>query len=454
MFDPVSTHVYPLGTLNALSKKEIERISKTTGEVAQILRECALAVLSLGEQGDDAESMFMKYKDFSIEVHEVNRGLRLDLKNAPECAFVDGKMIRGIRELLSAVIRDITYFHSEIKNESDYDETNSTYLTNMVFEILRNAKILNSQIEPNLAVCWGGHSISRNEYDYSKTVGYELGLRGIDICTGCGPGAMKGPMKGATFGHAKQRTLPGRYLGITEPGIIAAESPNPICNQLVVLPDIEKRLEAFVRIAHGIIVFPGGAGTAEEILYLLGILLHEENKGAQLPVIFTGPKSAEKYFVAINQFIEFTLGKEAASKYQIIVDDPVEVARVMKEGIQNVQEFRIKNNESFYFNWNLKISHEFQIPFIPDHESMSRLELSRSLPKNELAANLRRAFSGIVAGNIKADGVRQIREKGPFIIKGEVDLMDAIDRLLQFFVDQGRMKMAVEKYEPCYRVEK
>ena len=48
-------------------------------------------------------------------------------------------------------------------------------------------------------VCWGGHSIGREEYDYTKQVGYEMGLRDLDICTGCGPGAMKGPMKGATM---------------------------------------------------------------------------------------------------------------------------------------------------------------------------------------------------------------------------------------------------------------
>src|SRR3546814_6120154 len=84
-------------------------------------------------------------------------------------------------------------------------------------------------------------------------------------------------MKGATIAHAKQRQRRPRYIGITEPGIIAAESPNPIVNQLVIMPDIEKRLESFVRLGHGIIVFPGGVGTAEEILYLLGILLREEN---------------------------------------------------------------------------------------------------------------------------------------------------------------------------------
>ncbi len=114
-------------------------------------------------------------------------------------------------------------------------------------------------------------------------MGYELGLRGLDVCTGCGPGAMKGPMKGATIGHAKQRIQHGRYIGITEPGIIAAEPPNPIVTQLVIMPDIEKRLEAFVRLAHGIVVFPGGAGTAEEILYLAGVLLDPANARAALP---------------------------------------------------------------------------------------------------------------------------------------------------------------------------
>ena len=49
---------------------------------------------------------------------------------------------------------------------------------------------------------------------------------------------MKGPMKGATIAHAKQR-VNGRYIGITEPGIIAAESPNPIVNKLIIMPDIE-----------------------------------------------------------------------------------------------------------------------------------------------------------------------------------------------------------------------
>ena len=119
-------------------------------------------------------------------------------------------------------------------------------------------------------------------------------------------------MKGATIGHAKQRIVGGRYIGLTEPGIIAAEPPNPIVNQLVIMPDIEKRLEAFVRLSHGIVVFPGGVGTAEEILYLLGILLEPANASQPLKVVLTGPKSTAEYFVQIRRFIAGTLGEKAA----------------------------------------------------------------------------------------------------------------------------------------------
>ncbi|MEL2282471.1 LOG family protein, partial [Klebsiella pneumoniae] len=80
-----------------------------------------------------------------------------------------------------------------------------------------------------------------------------------------------------------------------EPSIIAAEPPNPLVNELIIMPDIEKRLEAFVRIAHGVIIFPGGVGTAEELLYLLGILMHPDTKAQVLPLILTGPTESADY---------------------------------------------------------------------------------------------------------------------------------------------------------------
>jgi predicted Rossmann-fold nucleotide-binding protein len=265
---------------------------------------------------------------------------------------------------------------------------------------------------------------------------------------------MKGPMKGATIAHAKQRRIDNRYIGITEPGIIAAESPNPIVNNLIIMPDIEKRLEAFVRLGHAIIVFPGGVGTAEEILYLLGILLNPANASLPFPLIFTGPRESAAYFEQIDRFLRLSLGDDAAKHYSIVVDDPREVAHQVRKGVERVRSYRLENQDAFFFNWALHIEREFQVPFRPTHEAMAGLNLHRDQPPHRLAADLRRAFSGIVAGNVKEDGIRAIEKNGPFIIHGDRDIMRALDALLASFVEQHRMKLpGGSQYVPCYRVE-
>ncbi len=448
----VDGRITPLDGLDMLSRAEVAQLRDASqGGLKELLRRCALAVLTSGAYSDDALALFDRYADFDIEVQQHDRGLWLELRKAPAQAFVDGRMIRGINELLFAVVRDIVYVGTQIRAGRFMLESGEG-ITNAVFEILRNARVLQPRVDPNLVVCWGGHSIPREEYNYTKKVGYELGLRGLDICTGCGPGAMKGPMKGATIGHAKQRRGHNRYLGVTEPGIIAAEPPNPIVNHLVIMPDIEKRLEAFVRMAHGIVVFPGGVGTAEEILYLLGILLHPNNAASPLPLVFTGPESATGYFEQIDRFLRLTLGDEATRRYRIVIDDQRTVGRMMAEGVATVREHRKQTRDAFFFNWGLVIRSEFQQPFQATHTSMAALRLDRGRERHHLAADLRRAFSGIVAGNVKEDGIRAIEQQGPFQIRGEPEIMRALDELLAAFVEQQRMKLPGTEYEPCYRI--
>ena len=452
-FDVIDAVITPKGQLDMLSQFEVVRILSTSkSELSEMFRNCSLAVLNSGSALDDGQELLARYPDFSVEVVQQQRGIKLSLKSAPAIAFVDGKLMAGIREHLFTVLRDVIYVHNKIVNSPRFNLGESVDVTNAVFHILRNAHTFIPRLAPNLVVCWGGHSISNEEYKYTKEVGYELGLRNLDICTGCGPGAMKGPMKGATIGHAKQRTGTGRYIGLTEPGIIAAESPNPIVNKLIIMPDIEKRLEAFVRTGHGIVVFPGGAGTAEEILYVLGILLHPENASVPFPLIFTGPKSAEDYFKQINQFIVDTLGLEAQQRYKIIIDDPQRVAVEMRDGMQKVQAFREQENDAFHYNWSLHIDEQFQQPFEPTHENMRNLALHKDQGVHQLAANLRRAFSGVVSGNVKAEGIRAIEEHGLFELKGDVGIMEPMDKLLAAFVKQQRMKLPGTEYVPCYKI--
>lgn len=453
----------PVGWMSQLSQLEMNLLEQsTTDDLHQVFRNCCLAVLNAGVEQDDSEALFEQYKDFSVRLVRKERGVKIELTNPPENAFVDGKLIKGVHEHLFSVLRDMLYMSS--KHNAQFDSqsqrvrtpdslnTDANITTHVVFDMMRHANAIGALEAANMMVCWGGHSIGPEEYKYTKAVGYELGLRNMNICTGCGPGAMKGPMKGAAIGHAKQRTKSGRYLGITEPSIIAAEPPNAIVNELIIMPDIEKRLEAFVRIAHGVVIFPGGVGTAEELLYLLGLLLDDANKDQVIPLILTGPESRRAYFDAIDEFVGATLGAEAQSKYQIIVGDPAAVATALSESQQSVRNYRKSKGDSFNFNWTLHIPQDFQQTFIPSHASMASLDLHLDQPISVLAATLRKCFSGIVAGNVKSDGVKQIKDQGPFELSGDKALMEKMDALLASFVEQGRMKLPGSVYTPCYKI--
>ncbi|AZI14236.1 nucleotide 5'-monophosphate nucleosidase PpnN [Avibacterium paragallinarum] len=447
-------YVNPRGSMEQLSHFEVEMLTKQAkSALYQLYRNCSLAVLNSGAVTDDSRKLLSQYPDFDIELVATERGITLKLYNPPESAFVDQHIIRNIQYHLFAVLRDIVFVNVLNQRINPCHKQDSDSITNQVFSILRNAKALIVGELPNLVVCWGGHSINQTEYQYCRAVGLELGYRELNIVTGCGPGVMEAPMKGAAIGHANQRYKQSRFIGITEPSIIASEPPNPIVNELIIMPDIEKRLEAFVRMGHGIVIFPGGPGTFEELLYILGIKLNPANQAQLLPLILTGPKESADYFATIDRFIGKTLGEEAQSLYQIIIDDPAAVARHMKSAMEKIRQSRYENNEAYGFNWSLKIDPEFQTPFIPTHENMANLDLHMNQSKVSLAANLRRVFSGIVAGNIKPDTQDRIAELGKFQLKGDKALMEKVDNVLQDFITQHRMKLPDgEAYEPCYEI--
>jgi hypothetical protein len=183
------------------------------------------------------------------------------------------------------------------------------------------------------------------------------------------------------------------------------------------------------------------------------LLLHEKNHNLPFPLVLTGPAGSEAYFETVDNFIRATLGDSAAERYQIIIDDPHQVAEVMREGLERVTDYRKATSESFHYNWQLYIPEAFQQPFEPTHENMSQLNLVKDQSDFDLAANLRKALSGIVAGNVKEPGIRAIEESGPFEICGEEKIMKPMDQLLASFIEQRRMKINYQEYQPCYRLK-
>ena len=117
--------------------------------------------------------------------------------------------------------------------------------------------------------------------------------------------------------------------------------------------------------------------------------------------------------------------------------------------VEAVKRQRRGSHESYAYNWQLKIPEALQQPFIPSHGTMSNLNLSMDIPANQRIFELRSAFSGIVSGNVKAYGMEQVRQHGPYQLTGDKQVLQAMDELLQGFVRQRRMKLRGD-YTPCY----
>jgi hypothetical protein len=120
--------------------------------------------------------------------------------------------------------------------------------------------------------------------------------------------------------------------------------------------------------------------------------------------------------------------------------------------MEEVRQFRRAAGDAYYFNWLLRIDPALQTPFKCTHEAMAQLDLGRDRPVHEKISNLRRAFSGIVSGNVKDDGITAIEQRGPFEIHGDPDVIESLDGLLRTFVSQGRMRLPGAEYQPCYRI--
>ena len=108
------------------------------------------------------------------------------------------------------------------------------------------------------------------------------------------------------------------------------------------------------------------------------------NARIPLPLVLTGPASAQDHFALMDRFLTETLGPKVKNLYRIIIDDPEEVARYVVKGVREVRDYRRATEDAFYFNWHLRIPLDLQLPFAPTHKNMRTLRLTKDRPVNEL----------------------------------------------------------------------
>ena len=355
----VHARVSPKGVLDNLSQQEVDKLlDRGQGGLYPLFRRCALAVLNSGTLIDDARLIFDAYKDFELRIVREPWGIKLELQHAP-AQRLRRRRDHPRRHRAAVRGRARHRLHRQRDRQRRIRPRRSRDgITDAVFDILRNARVPAParRAEP------GG--VLGRPLDQPRRIRlHQAGrLRARPArprhLHRLRPGRDEGPDEGRDDRPRQAALAATRYIGITEPGIIAAESPNPIVNHLVIMPDIEKRLEAFVRIGHGIIVFPGGVGTAEEILYLLGILLHPDNADLPFPLIFTGPTRSARRTSSRSTVPapDAGRGRHASATRSSSTIRPRSRAQMAAAASKVREQLAATRRDSFFFNWSLKIA--------------------------------------------------------------------------------------------------
>jgi hypothetical protein len=330
-------------------------------------------VLNSGSDLDDTRMIFEKYRDFDLRIVPQAWGIKLEIKNAPAAAFVDGEMIRGLKDHLFAVLRDVVFISNEIVESGRFDLTPPP-ASPMRYFISCATPRLGAAGRPNLVVCWGGHSIRRVEYDYTKKVGYELGLRGLGRVHRLRSGRHEGPHEGsdhrALEAAHRRRALSGHHRARHHRGRAAQPDRQPVGDHAG-----HRKAPGGIRASgprhrdfpwrrrhrRGDPVLAGHCGSIRPTAI------------CRFPVVFTGPADSAEYFQQIHRFIGATLGPKAQSATRSSSTIPAGVARAMVQGLAEVRDYRRQTSDSYGFNWLLKIPLDFQQPFEVTHESMRAL---------------------------------------------------------------------------------
>ena len=96
--------------------------------------------------------------------------------------------------------------------------------------------------------------------------------------------------------------------------------------------------------------------------------------------------------------LKLRLDRDITSHIDVVIGDATYVAKTMQAGRDKVKKYRLETNDAYCFNWTMEIPDLLSTSFVPTHESMSELNLSLSQSSQQIASELRRLFSGIVAG--------------------------------------------------------
>ena len=178
------------------------------------------------------------------------------------------------------------------------------------------------QIFKNNVTVFGSARIKSTDplYNDAYELGKSLSNIGYNVFTGGGPGIMSAANKGAYEGKSKSIGL-----NIVLP---QEQSSNPYLDENITFDYFFSRKVMLVKYSSACVYFPGGYGTADELMEVLTLM--QTNKMKQVPIILYD----SKFWASLLLWIEQSVEKSYVSKENFelirVVDSVEEIINIVE----------------------------------------------------------------------------------------------------------------------------
>ena len=178
------------------------------------------------------------------------------------------------------------------------------------------------QIFKNNVTVFGSARIKSKDplYNDAYELGKSLSNIGYNIFTGGGPGIMSAANKGAYEGKSKSIGL-----NIVLP---QEQSSNPYLDENITFDYFFSRKVMLVKYSSACVYFPGGYGTADELMEVLTLM--QTNKMKKVPIILYD----SKFWASLLLWIEQSVEKSYVSKENFelirVVDSVEEIINIVE----------------------------------------------------------------------------------------------------------------------------
>ena len=178
------------------------------------------------------------------------------------------------------------------------------------------------QIFKNNVTVFGSARIKPTDplYNDAYELGKSLSNSGYNVFTGGGPGIMSAANKGAYEGKSKSIGL-----NIELP---QEQSSNPYLDENITFDYFFSRKVMLVKYSSACVYFPGGYGTADELMEVLTLM--QTNKMKKVPIILYDSKFWASLLLWIDQSVEKSYVSKENFELIRVVDSVEEIINIVE----------------------------------------------------------------------------------------------------------------------------